>query len=500
MRRSRFLVLHLPTLPTDRLRRADPLLLGKPLAAWAAAGNRRLLTAVDAPGTNLRAGQALADAQAMHPDLVLCPAQPEADRALLEQLALRALRFTPQAMVDYPAGLMLNIAGCTTPFGDEATLLAHAVLGLEQDGIRVRAVVADVADAAAALARAGRHGVVVQPGDGRSQVEALSLSTLRLSPECLAGLHRLGLQRIGDALRQPRAPLSRRFGRDLMDALDAVTGDRPRPMSPVRPPPEFAAAETYLDPIVTRPGIDLATDRLLARLCAELAAAGRGARQVTLRAFRVDGDVQELTVGTGLPTRTPAHLRRLFAEVLERLEPDLGFERISLEAVETNAFGAGQDGIATVGDDLGGGQAALGELFDRLRQRLSVWRLSPNESHWPERAVRQTDPFAPVPRSGTWPGQEHPVRLLARPLPVMVLATVPDGPPVQVRLDGAVHAVVWFDGPDCLEAEWWHEPEGRSGRDYWRVALGNGARLWLGRAGAKSAGQPPRWFLHGYLP
>ena len=64
----------------------------------------------------------------------------------------------------------------------------------------------------------------------------------------------------------------------------------------------------------------------------------------------------------------------------------------------------------------------------------------------------------------------------------MVVAAVPDGPPARVRYDGAVHAVLWADGPDCLEPEWWREPEERPGRDYYRVALASGARLWIGRA------------------
>ena len=495
-----FLVLHLPSLATDRLRQADPTLRDQPLACWTTFGNRRLLTAMDAPGTRLHVGQALADAQAMYPDLVLRPSDPGADLALLTRLTLWALRFTPEAAVDPPDGLVLNIAGCTELLGGEAPLLARVCAGLARGGVAARAVVSDIADAAAALARAGQHGLVVPPGKDRTLVEGLPLSVLRLSPDCLAGLHRLGLQHIGDALRQPRAPLSRRFGRALLDALDAVTGDRPRPMTSVRPPPEFSVAGDFIDPIVTRPGIDRVVDRLLDQLCEVLTAAGQGARTVTLRAFRVDRHVQELTIGTGLPTRTPAHLRRLFAEVLEQLEPDLGFERITLNADETNPFVAGQDGIGAIASDLHRKQAALGELLDRLGQRLTVLRLAPTDSHWPERAVQPVDPFDVVPRARSWPGLLQPVRLLDRPVPLMVLAAVPDGPPARVRHAGTVHAVLWADGPDCLEAEWWCEPEERPGRDYYRVALASGARLWIGRAPPARADQPPRWFLHGYLP
>jgi hypothetical protein len=66
----RFLALHLPYLPIDRLRRTlTGLRAGQPLAAWAATGNRRLLAAVDqaAAAQGIHAGQPLADAQAMPP-------------------------------------------------------------------------------------------------------------------------------------------------------------------------------------------------------------------------------------------------------------------------------------------------------------------------------------------------------------------------------------------------------------------------------------------------
>ena len=504
MTRRRYLALHLPSLATDRLRWVEPDLQGRPLAAWAAVGNRRVLTAVDAPGTALRAGQALADAQAMHPELVLRPAEPDADLALLRRLALWGLRFTPLPAADPPDGLLLDVTGCTGLFGGEAPLLARVVAGLARRGIAARAVVAGVADLAAALARAGQHATILPPGQERAAADALPLSVLRLPHDGLAALHRFGLHCVGDVLRQPRAPLARRFGRALLDALDAVTGERPRPMVPARLPSRFEAAASFMEPVVTRPAIDRAVDRLIEQLCQALAEAGRGARQVTLRAVRVDGDVQELRIGTGLPTRTPAHLRRLFAEVLERLEPDLGFERIALRADVTNPFVAAQDGMGAVSPDRHRAQEtpgeALGQVLDRLGQRLPVWRLAPAESHWPERAVRPVDAFAAVPRDGAWPGLAHPVRLLSRPVPLMVVAAVPDGPPARVRLDGAVHPVIWADGPDRVEAEWWREAGERPGRDYYRVALGSGARLWVGRAGPMRPGQPARWFLHGYLP
>ncbi len=495
----RYLVLHLPRLATDRIRQREPDLDGVPIATWAAHGNRRLLMGVDASGTMLRPGQALADAHAMHPELVLRPANPEADLAFLERLALWATRFTPLAAIDPPDGLVLDVTGCTDLFGGEATLLARVTGHLDRGGIAVQGVVAGIVDAAVALARAGHHGRAVPPGGEIAAIAALPLGILRLPHDCFAGLNRLGLHRIDDVLRQPRAPLTRRFGRTLLDVLDALTGDRPRPMPPVRPPPAYVAAVNFLEPIVTRPAIDRALDALLAPLCRRLGEAGQGARAVTLRAFRVDREVQEITVGTGLPTRVPAHLRRLFANELERLEPGLGFERMTLEAGVINAMAGAQDVMATTGTDQAVRTEALAQLLDRLSQRLPVWRLAPGESHWPERSAVRVGPFDPVPIA---PPRFHlpvAVRLLRRPVPLMVLSLVPDGPPVRLRLDGAVHDVVWSDGVERIEREWWRDATDGAGRDYYRVELTSGARLWIGRAGALRPDRPARWFLHGYL-
>ncbi len=495
----RYLVLHLPRLATDRIRQREPDLAGVPIAAWAMQGNRRLLTGVDAPGTTLHVGQALADAQAMHPELVLRNADPDGDMTFLERLALWAIRFTPIAATDPPDGLVLDVTGCTGLFGGEPAMLARIGDSLAQGGVTARAVLAGITEAGAALARAGRHQTIVTPGKDAAAVAALSLGVLRLSPDCLAGLNRLGLHRIDALLRQPRGPLARRFGRSLMDVLDALTGDRPRSLRPVRPPPDLIEAVNFREPIVTRPAIDRALDALLEPLCRQLAAAGQGARAVTLRAFRVDRDVQEITIGTGLPTRTPDHLRRLFTNELERLEPDLGFERMSLEATEANAVEAAQKIMATAGPDEASRDEALTQLIDRLSQRLPVWRLAPAESHWPERSVVRVGPFDPLAAAPPKSPLPAPVRLLKRPVPLMVLATVPNGPPLRLRLDGAVHDVARSDGPERIEPEWWHETDRRTGRDYYRVELVSGARLWIGRIDSQRPDRPPRWFLHGYL-
>ena len=80
----RVIAVQLPWLAVDALRKREPDLMGRAIATWQAVGNRRVLACTDAPP--LHAGQALADAQAMLPDLVLRPANPAGQAALLQRL------------------------------------------------------------------------------------------------------------------------------------------------------------------------------------------------------------------------------------------------------------------------------------------------------------------------------------------------------------------------------------------------------------------------------
>jgi len=486
---ARVLALHLPGLATEVLRHPGPVL------AWRAEGSRRLVAAVDAGAAALgaRAGQALADAMALAPGVAVLPEAPGAAAARLEALALWALRIAPLAAVDPPDGLLVNLAGTDALTGGEAAAMRRAVAGLARLGHRATAAVAPTAGAAMALARCG-VAAGVAPGCEAAAIAPLPVHALRLDPAVAAGLRRLGLHRIGDLLAQPRAPLARRFGAALTLALDRATGLVGEPFRSVRPPPDRAAALDFEEPLVTRAGIDAATGRLLARLCVGLAAEGRGLRRLTLRAHRADGGVQEVWIGLGTAGRDPAHLARLLAPRLETLAPGFGFDRIALLAEETETLAATQPGMARPGTDEGDGHA-LSALLDRVAQRLPAWRLRPRESHLPERAVERDAPLAAAPVPDGWDARERPIRLLRRPERLEAVAPLPDDPPARIRWRGAWLDVRAAEGPERVEPEWWRDRADRPVRDYYRLEIPDGRRLWVCRSG----GAGGEWFLHGVL-
>ncbi len=476
----RYLALVVPDLPVARLRRAG---LDGPALVWRQRGARREVVA------GLGVGWALGDAQALWPEAMVVEEDAAADAAFLEGLALWALRFTPLVAMEGGDGLILDITGCAHLFGGEAALLAEVRDGLARLGVPARGVAAGAPATATALARAGRDGVVVPGGGEAAAVADVPLPALGLDPQLVVALARMGLRCVGEVRRQPRGPLARRFGAGLILALDEAAGELRRPISPVRPPPELEATRGFLEPLITREAIDIAAGLLVRDLCGLLLRAGLGVRRMVLRAFRVDGAVQEVAVGTGLASRDPAHLARLLDRKLERLEPGFGFDRMMLGAEVTEPFAGAQPGLAR---DAQG--EALAQLLDRLAQRVPVWRLAPRASHWPEREVMRVSAFSTLVLPAGWPRRPRPVTLLHRPLEIEAVALLPDAPPSLLRIGRLGQRVRRAEGPERIGPEWWREE--RPERDYYRVELASGQRLWVCRIGL---GAEARWFLHGHL-
>jgi protein ImuB len=85
---------------------------------------------------------------------------------------------------------------------------------------------------------------------------------------------------------------------------------------------------------------------------------------------------------------------------------------------------------------------------------------------------------------------ERPLFLFRPPIPILVTAVVPDGPPARFSCDGGTQNITRHFGPERIETGWWRKRGVR--RDYYRVETETGSRFWLFR----SLGDG-RWYLHG---
>jgi len=155
-------------------------------------------------------GQALAQARAVCPKLVVAEADPAADEAGLIRVSRWCERFSPLTAIDPPDGLWINVTGCAHLAGGEMALATDIANRLAP----ARVAIAGSAGAAWALARAAtrRQVEVIETGQERTALAALPVALLRLNERVVASLRRVGLRSIGELARQPRADLTARFG------------------------------------------------------------------------------------------------------------------------------------------------------------------------------------------------------------------------------------------------------------------------------------------------
>jgi protein ImuB len=358
----------------------------------------------------------------------------------------------------------------------------------------------------------------------------LPVAALRLDPETILTLQRLGLKTVGALLAMPRLALARRFKDGaVVDALDRLFGRKAEPLV-AAPGDTLPRATLRLEEPATHPeAAAQALERLILGLVAELEQRRLGARHLLLTGFRVDGSTAIAEVATSIPSREPNHLLRLLADKAAALDPEYGFDGFALEARWTEPLGIAQASqIEEASAD-----SAVARLVDRLTVKLGpgrVRRPEARESHLPERASgwaaavssspsllgEENRPkggggvkgagvsypstmlrMVPLPSLG-WGGTK-PHRLLDRPEAIQVIYATPEGMPRRFVWRRSVHDIARVEGPERIAPEWWRQPSSARLRDYYRVEDSHGRRYWLYREGLTGDGRGglPGWFLHG---
>jgi protein ImuB len=502
---SRVVSLYLPNWPTDRLRRkmgdAAPD-VALPLVLVGQTGRRHEVTAANAVAlkVGLRVGMPATKAQALVKEVVIHHADPAADAEALERLAVWALRYSPIVAADDPDGLVIDATGASHLHGGEDAMLADMIGRLEAVGITARAAVADTRGSAHALARfTARPGLVVPERECAERIKPLPVAALRLAPDTVADLRKLGFERIADLLATPRAPLTLRFGPELGRRLDQATGRTGEPIEPIRPPDIVEAQQIFAEPIGAPETIARYVAKLTIKLCEELELRGLGARRLDLLFGLVDNRVQAVRVGTAQPVRDVKRLTRLLCDKIEKVDPGFGIEIMRLAATAAEPFATRQL-ISSLVDEP---EADVSGLIDILANRVGesrLYRFAAVASDVPERSVQRVSPAAPATGVG-WPTHwPRPARLLAPPEPIDTVALLPDHPPVSFTWRGSRRRVRRADGPERVFGEWWkRDAELIAVRDYFQVEDDAGERFWIFRAGdgEDAATGSHKWFLHG---
>lgn len=441
--------------------------------------SRRVILGVTpaARTAGVRPGQSTTTAWAMCPNLATFARDPCAERRALERLAGWAAQFSPRLVLE-DEGVVLEIGASLRLFRGLPALLDRISAGFGDFGYRKAIGIAPTPLAALWRARAGRETPVIAPGRVAGALASLSLDVMRLDSGLRHALEVLGVRRIADLMRLPRAGLVRRYGPMLLDRLDRALGRSPDPRPAWRPGPAFAGSVDLPFESELLSLLELA----LRRLTAELAGFAR-AGDISVRRFwlvlETGRGAVEVTLDCHVPLRDAARILSLAMTRLETIEMPAPVRQISLWAEDFAEHVPERELIAT---DASRGEA-LALLLGRIAARVgneAVVHLGLFPDHRPERA---TWPAVPDRRVVDGPVRvDWPLLLLARPRRLTEIGGQP----------GALGRLEKLAGPERIESGWW---DGAGvARDYYRMRARSGAELWVFHDRARGG-----WYLHGYF-
>ncbi|GAA3976517.1 DNA polymerase Y family protein [Pedobacter ginsengiterrae] len=497
---KRYMSIWFSTLLTDWILIKRPALKALPLVFSDKAGNRMVITATskEAALLGIHTGMPLADARAIVPDLEVIENQGHRIERLLKALGEWCIRYTPLVAVEADQGLIMDISGCAHLWGGEREYLREIVNRLRGLGYQVRAAIADTMGTAWAISRYGKLSPIIKSGEELNALLQLPPMALRLSPVASQKLIKLGLKTVGSFISMPRSVLRRRIGEESMERIEQILGQKEEEFSPLVVPELYSERLESMEPIRTRKGIEIAIEKLLTRICNHLERDGMGLRSALLQSYRIDGKVIKTEIGTNSASAHISHLMKLFSLKIDQIEPKMGIELFTMDAVKVEPVDPHQAALWSA--EKGMEDQKVAELLDRLAGKVgtqAIQRYLPQAHHWPERSIKKVDSLLETLSLPWRTDRLRPVQLLKVPEPVQVSAPIPDYPPMLFRYQGITHQVKKADGPERIEREWWLE-EGEH-RDYYQLEDAEGKRYWLFRSGHYSSEKTSGWFIHGFF-
>jgi protein ImuB len=422
--------------------------------------------------------------------------QAEHSDSVLQRLCLHAQAFTSFVSIEPPNALLLEIRGSLKLLGPLEHLHASLDACWRRLALKAQSATAPSTLAALWFARAGEpvagRPVIVEdfmtlPG----QLAKLPLACTCWDVEHLQTLRSMGVTRVGELLRLPRAGIARRFGTARVQDLEMALGRQSAPRRAFVPRERFREQCDFETEIEHVAYLEKALEPLIARCAQFLRERQAGVQALRLKLRHREGPATRVRLGLASITSERRRLMDVLIQKLERLElsaPVRGMELISaslqpLSASSIDAFA----GLA--GTRAGRGRDSVPQLVERLRARLgdeAVYGVRSIPEHRPEAAWRRVHDLRFVSQGSQTASQGTSVHGMPRPVWLLDEPALLPQQPVQPLKDG------WIleQGPERIESGWW---DGRGvARDYYVARYAQGARLWVFRER-----QSKRWYLHG---
>ncbi len=463
-----WLCIHLPLFPLEVFTRGQAEGVGQ--AVIVVEKQRVLLCNTAAGEQGIAVGSSLTTALALGSSLQVIERDPQSERASLHNLAHWAYQFTPAVCIYQADALLLEVASCLKLFNGLSNLHANIVHGLEQLGYSQQTGLAHTPEAACLLARNKMPAPKTPPtpAETRQRLGSLPLDYLRCKTTSIEKLRKMGFRTIGDVLDLPAAALGKRFGLEMQQYLQRISGERDDPQRFIQPAPVFNSRLFFLDAIENSQMLAFPMQRLLDELCQFLRSRQLHCQQFVWHMQHIDKRHSQLVIQLTQAQVDKRNFMDLSRIKLEQFRISTSIHTLTLKADQLPPAKA-HNAQLFQNHNRPASSEPLSVVLDKLSARLgdnSSYQICSQDEHLPELASAIVNTTS-----------KSSAKVASAIRPVWLL-------PCPARLHERQQHLYWhgalqlLHGPERIETRWWERP---ARRDYFIAQHESGALYWVYR-------------------
>jgi protein ImuB len=466
-----------------------------------------LIASKAAQALGVHGGIKRATALALAPEVVLLDRSISKEQEAVMQVATWALQFTPCVSIEMSLeakGLVMEIEPSLRLFKGLENLLSLIKTGLDSLGFSAQLACTTTPLGAWLLAQHSDGIVADQSAHLNRRLSEMPLSLFPQASQHLSALNAIGAHTLKDIVQLPRAGLSRRFGKGVLEEIDKALGKIPDPREYFEAPLEFHSKLELMAQVETSEALLFAARRMLVELTGWLSA-----RHCAVKVFKLiaehDDRGPKLSLPTVFeihfsePTREIARLSDLLREKLNVLQLRAPAHTLQLHCTDVHVLPSATGHLFMLPQNA---QQNLGRLVEKLQARLGanqVQKIKLNPDYRPESAfvlhnfeiqtnksLSAKEPDAEYMATPHAHGLPRPLWLLAKPQPLEERNQRP-------FWQGALQLLA---GPERIEGGWWDNHFIQ--RDYFIAEDIQNNLYWIYRErGNHKQNIEPGWFMQG---
>jgi protein ImuB len=484
--RLMYAALYIPDFPLQAILRLQEEWRGKSFAVLDAENRVAHMTAA-ARGDAVELGMTPTQAMARSPGIILRARSAMQEEAAQAALLQCAAGFSPFIEATGQGVATINLRGLAKFDEADANRLLERVGALQ---LRGKVGIASDPDVAWLAARTTERLKVIEDVD--LFLRGVGIEEAAMPAGILEVVRKWGLRSVGELRALGTDELASRFGSEMVAFLERVAPRRPRPLTWVTPPAEFAEGLELENEIESLEPLLFLLRRFLDQLAQRLEAVYLVARELRLTLKLAAGDPHERVLSVPAPTRDVNTLFRMLHTHLEGLRTEAPIVAVELRAEPARAqqhqFGLFEaslrdpnqffETIARLEALLGPGRC--GTPVNEASYKPDVFKMEAPRFHDGAELAEfsNADRVATIGLS---------LRRFRPPVPARV--TIAEEQPVQLQSARAKGKIAVASGPWRSSGNWW-EDGANWGRDEWDIRLANGRMLRMFK-------HQDEWFVEG---